>query len=107
MPIDEVSVAALSQELNPSIVLIDVREVNEYESGHVPGAVNLPLSELPARISEVPNTTVYFICRSGSRSMQACEFCVDVGLTDVKNVAGGTMGWISDGNEIVLGGQIR
>lgn len=107
MPIEEVSIAVFSQKLNASISLIDVREVDEYESGHVPGAVNLPLSELPARINEVPNKTVYFICRSGSRSMQACEFCVDAGFTDVKNVAGGTMGWMSAGNEIVLGGQIR
>lgn len=37
--------------------------------------------------------------------MQACEICVDAGLTSVINVAGGTMGWIAAGREVVLGGQ--
>lgn len=105
MPIEEVSIAAFTQIYNDTTVLIDVRESDEYESGHVPGAVNIPLSEFTNRIKEVPNKLVYFICRSGGRSMQACELCVDFGLTDVKNIAGGTIGWISVGNEVVLSGS--
>lgn len=105
MPIEEVSIAAFTQIYNDTTVLIDVRESDEYESGHVPGAVNIPLSEFTNRIKEVPKKLVYFICRSGGRSMQACELCVDFGLTDVKNIAGGTIGWISVGNEVVLGGS--
>ena len=104
MPIDEVSIAAFTQIRNGAIDLIDVREADEYESGHVSGAINIPLSEFASRFDEVPNKLVYFICRSGGRSMQACELCIDFGLTDVKNVAGGTMGWISAGNEVVIGG---
>ena len=105
MPIEEVSIAAFTQIRNDSIALIDVREADEYESGHVPGAVNIPLSDFTNRIDEIPKKLVYFICRSGGRSMQACEICVDFGLTNVKNVAGGTIGWISAGNEVVEGGS--
>ncbi len=105
MPIEEVSIAAFAQIRNDTVVLIDVREPDEYESGHVSGAKNIPLSEFASRIDEVPNRAAYFICRSGGRSMQACELCVDFGLTDVKNVAGGTMGWIDAGNDVVIGGS--
>ncbi len=105
MPIEEVSIAAFTQIRNDTTVLIDVREPDEYESGHVSGAVNIPLGDFANRIDEVPNRVVYFICRSGGRSMQACELCVDFGLTDVKNIAGGTIGWINAGNEVVVGGS--
>ena len=105
MAIDEISIASFALRFDNKLDLIDVREVDEYESGHVSGAVNIPLSEFVGRLNEIPKTTVFFICRSGSRSMQACEICVDAGLTSVINVAGGTMGWIAAGREVVLGGQ--
>ncbi len=105
MPIEEVSIATLTQVRNSANVLIDVREPEEYESGHVSGAINIPLSEFASRIFEIPNSSVFFICRSGGRSMQACELCVDFGLTEVKNVAGGTLAWVSAGNDVVVGGS--
>lgn len=105
MQITEISIAAFKQIYNRGMSLIDVREVDEYEDGHIEGAINIPLSEFANRIGEVPKESVYFVCRSGGRSLQACEICVDAGLTRVINIAGGTMGWISAGNEIVVGGS--
>lgn len=57
-----------------SPVLIDVREPDEYAAGHAPSAVNLPMSQLDARVDEVPtDAPVHVICQSGGRSARATE----------------------------------
>jgi len=103
--ISEISISEFMPIHKKGIYLVDVREIDEYESGHVAGAINIPLSEFSSRLSELPSGTIYMICRSGGRSMQACEFCVDNGISDVVNIAGGTLGWLSSGNEVVFGGN--
>ena len=105
MSIPEISIAEFMPIHDQGIYLVDVREIDEYESGHVAGARNIPLSEFSSRITELPSSTIYMICRSGSRSMQVCEFCVDNGLSDVVNIAGGTLGWLAAGNQVVFGGN--
>ena len=76
--------------------LIDVREADEYASGHVPGATNLPLSDFLERYGELDKEKSYhIICQSGARSAQACAFLEEEGY-DVTNVAGGTSAWLGD-----------
>ena len=76
--------------------LVDVREADEYASGHVPGATNLPLSDFLERYGELDKDKPYhIICRSGARSAQACAFLEEEGY-DVTNVAGGTSAWLGD-----------
>ncbi|MBM9833114.1 rhodanese-like domain-containing protein, partial [Enterococcus faecalis] len=76
-----------------SLALIDVREADEYQAGHVPGAQSLPLSELAERYTEIDkNTPYHLICHSGGRSARACHFLVCIGY-DVTNVDGGTIAW--------------
>ncbi|MGT2666881.1 rhodanese-like domain-containing protein [Streptococcus rifensis] len=83
-------VAAIDSQ---SLALIDVREVDEYQAGHVPGAKNLPLSELAERYTELDkNTPYHLICHSGGRSARACQFLAGQGY-DVTNVDGGTIAW--------------
>jgi len=85
------------------IRLIDVREEYEYVSGHAPAAVNLPLSSLVERITEVPrDATVYVICESGSRSAQAVQWLAGQGI-DAVNVLGGTSAWRSAGLPLATG----
>ncbi len=104
MAITEIPVNELTALVENGSLVVDVREPDEYESGHIPGAVLLPLSTVLTNKSEFESDeTVYVVCRSGGRSMQACEMLHDVGISNVVNVAGGTMGWISLGNEIVTG----
>jgi rhodanese-related sulfurtransferase len=72
--------------------LIDVREPAEVASGTLPGAVNIPLGELPARLSELdPDRAVVLLCRSGARSTQAARFLIASGFGDVTNLAGGIL----------------
>ncbi len=104
MAIDEISVNELTSLVENGSLVVDVREPDEYESGHIPGAILVPLSTVLSNTSEFESDeTVYVVCRSGGRSMQACEMLNEVGISTVVNVAGGTMGWITLGNEIVTG----
>ena len=104
MSVQEISANELIELVESGSLVIDVREPDEYVSGHIPGAILVPLSTVLENSSEfVSEDTVYVVCRSGGRSMQACELLHDNGIVNVVNVAGGTMGWISLGNEIVTG----
>jgi len=73
------------------VALIDVREEDEYLEGHVPTAINIPLSGLDQRYSEIEGES-YIICQSGMRSMRACQFLQAQGV-EVTNVTGGTLAW--------------
>ncbi|MEW6420361.1 MAG: rhodanese-like domain-containing protein [Deinococcota bacterium] len=84
--------------------LVDVREQEEYEAGHIPGAVNLPLSELAGREDEIcPNTVL--ICASGNRSSQAAAYLASQGKTGLMNLSGGTAAWLREGREVSRGKQ--
>ncbi len=105
MSISEISIHDLASLHQP--VIVDVREVDEYTSGHVPGAINIPLSEVQARSQEFDlSETVYVICQAGGRSLRACEFLAqqtDLKGTTFVNVLGGTGAWIVEGHEVVAG----
>lgn len=104
-PIAEIHVDELAPLRAEGAVVVDVRMPDEYEEAHVPGARLVPLPELPERRDEVPaDTTVYVICRSGARSMKACELLVADGR-DVVNVAGGTLAWIEAGHPVATGAE--
>jgi len=80
--------------------VLDVREAREYRPGHVPGALNIPLSILPVRMHELPrNEQVLVICQAGGRSAQATLLLRAVGV-DAYNVSGGTGAWIAAGHPV-------
>ena len=92
----------LELKLRGGAKLYDVRERDEYAGGHIPGAVNIPLSELQGRTEEI-QTPAVIVCLSGGRSSQAATFLTRVGQQDVMNLLGGTMGWISEGRGVKVG----
>jgi rhodanese-related sulfurtransferase len=95
----EVSIDQLHDSLADGAFLIDVREVAEYQSGHVPGAIHIPLGALHENLNEIPKgQQVWIICQSGGRSMKAANALEDLGYTAV-SVAGGTGAWIESGRE--------
>ncbi|MDG1990561.1 MAG: rhodanese-like domain-containing protein [Dehalococcoidia bacterium] len=87
---------------NEDVQVIDSREEDEHQSGHVPGAINIPHMETFSRISEIDTTKpILFICKSGQRSAVAAEFAFAAGLkNDLYNVSGGHDAWIDSKYEI-------
>lgn len=83
--------------------IIDVREVDEWEGGHIAHARHVPLAELPDKLDALDDGTTYLVCHSGARSSRACEYAADRGH-DVVNVAGGMSAWAAAGYDVVTGG---
>ena len=81
---------ALSQ---PDVKIIDVRSFMEFQSGHVPGSINIPLNEIPQHVADLKNETcpLIFCCASGNRSGQAVYYLQEHGVSNAIN--GG--GWMS------------
>lgn len=109
MAIPEISVDELAFKLaadsDNTLRLVDVREVDEYTSGHVPGAKLIVLGAVADNVEAFRGEgAAYLICRSGGRSMRACEFLAAQGV-EVVNIAGGMMSWTMSGREVVTGDQ--
>lgn len=81
-------------ESGEKLNLVDVREQDEWEAGHIAEARLIPLSEIQDRVDEFSDDDgeVVIICRSGGRSAKACEFLQAQGLS-VVNVKGGMLAW--------------
>jgi rhodanese-related sulfurtransferase len=83
-----------------AVVLIDVRQAEEFIAppGHLPGAVNVPLTDLPGRIGELAarRQPVVLVCKTDRRSAQAATKLLAMGLQDVAVLRGGTDGWHRD-----------
>jgi len=108
--VEEVTVDDLMVALTqPDVILIDVRESEEYKHGHVSGSVNFPRGMLEAKISshpflahhceeqyaikELAQRSVYLICKTGGRSALAAKSLTDMGHNYVFSVAGGMDEW--------------
>ena len=101
MAVVEVSVEELRDALALGATLIDVRETHEYEAAHVAEAVLIPLATVPDRIDAFRGPSpAYVICRSGVRSLRACEYLAQQGIEAI-NVAGGMLAWIELGQPIL------
>jgi molybdopterin-guanine dinucleotide biosynthesis protein A/rhodanese-related sulfurtransferase len=97
MSVNEISVDELAARLNDGATVYDVREPNEWEEVRVPGAILIPLGSVPDSLDAFPaDGEVLVICRSGARSMRACEWLAEQGRTPI-NIAGGTLAWIARG----------
>ena len=105
--ITEISVAEASAQVDGAVV-VDVREPAEYESGHVPGAVNVPRGTLEWRIENVPalkdlapdarrEQPILLYCRSGARAALATQTLQRLGYSDVRSIAGGYRAWTEEG----------
>ena len=86
-------------------VLLDVREDDEWEAGHVEGALHIPMGDLPARFDEVTGLAgdaheLVVVCRSGGRSARVVAWLTQNGV-DAVNLDGGMGAWVSAGRPMV------
>ena len=80
-------------ESGAAVKLIDVREVEEVEAGHIPGIINIPLSVLQSHMPELDKSEKYIVvCRSGNRSGMATQLLESQGF-DATNMVGGMLEW--------------
>lgn len=101
--VPEIDVDELERARPSAAAVIDVRQPEEYDAGHVPGARLIPLAEVAGRLGEVPTDgEVLVICQTGGRSARATDFFRRQGI-DARNVAGGTKAWVESGRPVVHG----
>jgi rhodanese-related sulfurtransferase len=87
-----------------TIVLVDVREANEFAAGHIPGSVLLPLSAFDA--SDLPRPDgrrIVLSCRSGRRSLTAAGMAHEQGISIDAHYAGGFIDWVAHGEPVETG----
>ena len=99
-PLSQDAYLALAKSGEQAFVL-DVRAPEEFVTGHVPGAVNIPYDEVAARLAEVPkDKDVVLYCRSGRRAGMAAEVLAANGYTRLKHLEGDMTAWIEKGRPV-------
>ena len=94
---DDMTAVELKERLDRGepIVIVDVREPQEYQINRIAGSTLIPLGELPQRYQELDqNAAIVCQCKSGMRSAKATGFLRSIGFKNVRNLAGGILGWI-------------
>ncbi|OMP66295.1 sulfurtransferase TusA family protein [Domibacillus epiphyticus] len=84
-------------EANENLTILDVRELDEYEEGHIRGAVHIPLGEVEQRCGELKkDELIYVICHSGRRSELAAQSMAKQGFKQLINVVPGMRDWTGE-----------
>ena len=94
--VPEVSAEEANQLVESGALLLDVREADEWDAGHAPDSLWIPMSELQGRVDELPpDRKVVTICRTGSRSAVVVGALIGAGY-DAVNVDGGLREWVAE-----------
>lgn len=100
MNIPTVTLDGVPHPLPAGLHVLDVREQDEWEAGHIEGALHIPLSELGGRVDDVPTDQTLVVCKAGGRSAQATAFLTQHGR-DVVNLDGGMLDWEAAGRPMI------
>jgi rhodanese-related sulfurtransferase len=99
--VEDVSAEAGHEMVENGGFLLDIREADEWDAGHAPEAVWIPMGELQARLDEVPaDRRIVAICRTGSRSRAVAAALLGAGY-DAVNLDGGMRAWAAEDYEVV------
>ncbi len=86
-------------------ILLDVREDDEWQLGHAPAALHIPMVDVPARIDELDyDRDVYVVCRQGGRSIEVAKYLAHIGF-EVYQVVGGMVAWQQAGRPLSAHGD--
>lgn len=83
-----------------SVIVLDVREPDEFKKGHIPKATNIPRGLLEFKVAkEIPNKDAQILvyCKSGGRACLACSTLLEMGYKNAKSIAGGWKAWLGAG----------
>ncbi|HZK79124.1 MAG TPA: rhodanese-like domain-containing protein [Gemmatimonadaceae bacterium] len=100
--IREVTPQEVMTDANPNLVLLDVRERNEWNLGHLPNAIHIPRGSMETKIEAlIPRDKhVVIYCQSGNRSAFAADTLHQMGYTDVASMSRGIVGWVDEGGDV-------
>jgi rhodanese-related sulfurtransferase len=99
--VPEIDVEEADRRLEAGAQLVDVRKPSEWNEGHIPGTVHIPLGDLAGRASELdPSRPVVALCRSGNRSKTAVQLLQRAGFVESSSMAGGVMAWARAGKPL-------
>ena len=99
----EIDVDRLARAEADEATVVDVREPSEYVTGHIPGAVLMPMGQLTSRLAQLDTTRpVYVLCASGNRSAAMTDVLVAAGY-DAYSVTGGMAAWARSGRPVETG----
>ncbi|MEP0175354.1 MAG: rhodanese-like domain-containing protein [Paraglaciecola sp.] len=93
----ELSQAAILNDKNYSYIIIDVRSPEEFADGHIPKAINIPLSEVSSNLDQFHSFTdkeIVLYCRSGYRANKASGILTDNGFSKINHLEGDMLGWV-------------
>ena len=110
--VNEVELANAPQAIQNSDVLLDVREADEYASGHIPGAVHISRGLLEFKLSNDPSLSardmkIVIYCKNSGRAALASKALHEMGYLHVQSIAGGFDAWAAAGNPIAKPENIK
>jgi rhodanese-related sulfurtransferase len=96
MTVKQLSATELKNKIDQEekLFLLDVREPNEFQYGHIANSVLIPLNQIPNRLSELETQLeIVVICHHGMRSQQAANYLAQSGFKNISNLMGGIDAW--------------
>lgn len=99
-PAPEIDIETLAAVMAAGAAVIDIREPFEHATGHVPGALLIPMGDLSARLAELDRgAPQYVICATGNRSLTVAAALIGAGF-EAYSVRGGTTAWLASGRAV-------
>jgi rhodanese-related sulfurtransferase len=100
-PVAQAQIADVPSTFDGSVVLLDVREDDEWQRGHAPGAQHIPMGQVPSRIDEInADAKLFVVCQAGGRSQRVAQYLARNGYSPV-NVSGGMSAWTGAGRPVI------
>jgi rhodanese-related sulfurtransferase len=97
----QAAISDVPTAFDESVVLLDVREDDEWQRGHAEGAVHIPMGDVPARVDEIdPDAQLFVVCHLGGRSARVAQYLAQNGYAPI-NVSGGMQAWADAGRPVV------
>jgi rhodanese-related sulfurtransferase len=97
----QAQIADVPSTFDESVILLDVREDDEWQRGHAPDAQHIPMSQVPSRLNEIDTeATLFVVCQAGGRSQRVAQYLAGNGYRP-HNVVGGMLAWAGAGRPVV------
>lgn len=102
--VPQANIGEVPANFDDNVILLDVREDDEWQRGHAPEALHIPMGDVPARMAEIDaEATLFVVCHAGGRSQRVAQYLARNGYEPI-NVTGGMLAWAEAGRPVVTSG---